>query len=359
MEASQDNPHYRRWDALILSTITADETAAEPLLRPEPERLALFPLRDEKIFEFRKILERLHWVAEEVDCSRDPEDWRRAEPEDRQLLAHVLAFFAVADDLVLEGLDGRLARTFPSKEVEFYLRAQADQECVHSEVYSKLVQQALPEGPRAAAFHALRSYPSVAHMAAWVRWWTGRPHAPADLVAAMAFIEGALFSGFFAAIHHFRRAGEGLGSTFPGITSANEFICRDEGVHSSFWCFLLRERFVRRPDPAVIAAIARETASLSEKFFAEALPEPTPAGLSAPPLGQYVRSVADSVAVLAGYEPVFGDPNPFPFMESLALNRVAKTNFFEHQVSSYQGPQAGASTFRLVPGAWAPSVRSA
>jgi hypothetical protein len=44
---------------------------------------------------------------------------------------------------------------------------------------------------------------------------------------------------------------------------------------------------------------------------------------------------------------VFGDPNPFPFKETLALNQVAKTNIFEAPTTGYQSlGRPGALAFR-------------
>mgnify|MGYP000058938100 CR=1 FL=1 len=330
-----------RWLA-IGSNIAPELEAEEPLFRPEPGRCALFPLRDEELFAFRKTLERLHWVAQEVDLSRDKGDFEGVGEADRRLVESVLGFFSIADELVLEGLDGRLARALPTKEAAFYLRAQADQECVHSEAYSLQILEAIPLERREEIFEAVRTSALVGRMADWVRWWVLGRHAAADLFAAMAFIEGVMFSGFFAALHHYRGA-----NLFPGITGLNEFICRDEGVHTMFWCFILTKRLISRPTAATVTAIARETVSLSCDFFTEALPEAV-GGFSAALVNQYVRYAADSVAVQAGYEAIYGETNPFPFMDSLALNEVAKTNFFEASTSSYQNIGVeGALAFRV------------
>ena len=318
-----------RWLS-IGSNITPEQEAEDPLFQPEPGRCALFPLRDEELFAYRKTLERLHWVAQEVDLSRDKGDIEGVAEADRRLVESVLGFFSIADELVLEGLDTRLARALPTKEAAFYLRAQADQECVHSEAYSLQILEVIPLERREEVFEAVRTSPPVGRMADWVRWWVLGRHSAADLFAAMAFIEGVMFSGFFAALHHYRAA-----NLFPGITGFNEFICRDEGVHTTFWCFLLTKRLVHRPDPATVAAIARETVSLSSDFFTAALPEAAAGGFSADLVNRYVRYAADSVAVQAGYAPVFGATNPMPEMESLALNAGLKTNFFESNVSSY------------------------
>lgn len=317
--------------AKISSKVDAATEAAAPILQPCPLSRALFPLQDVKVFGFRKLLERLHWIAQEVDLSRDWADLERASEGDRRLLETILGFFAVGDELVLEGLDRRVKEAFPSKEAGYYFCEQQTQECVHSEAYSLQVDALIAPERRAAVYAAVLERPEVGRVADWVRWWVYGDHSVADLTLVLAFIEGVLFSGFFAALHHFRTR-----NLFPGVTGYNEFICRDEGVHSLFWCFLLTDRLAVRPSRETLESVARETVGLSAALFEAASPEADGGSLSAAQISQYVRYTADSVAASAGYGPVFGDANPFPFMESLALNAVAKTNFFEAPTTSYQ-----------------------
>jgi ribonucleotide reductase beta subunit family protein with ferritin-like domain len=332
---------FQRWLA-IRSPITPEEEAKETILQPEPGRSALFPLRDEKVWEFRKTIERLHWLAQEVTLEDDGRDLKKVSKEERRLLEDTLGFFGIADELVMEGIDGVISKLLKTKEGQFYLRAQNDQECVHSEAYSLQIQEIVPAARRAAVFNSVLSNPVVARMADWVRWWIVAEHPAADVFAVMAFLEGVLFSGFFATLQYFK-----VRNLFPGVTSLNEFIARDEGVHALFWCFLLTERLASRPSDSTMAAIAGETVALSEAFFENAIPSAI-VGINAGLLSQYVRYVADTVLAQTGYEPSFDVPNPFDFMDALALNQVAKSNFFEHRPTQYQNlGSAGALDFAL------------
>ncbi len=320
---------FARWLS-IRSSIDAGAEAEEPLLRPEPDRLTILPLRDEGLWAFRKTLERLHWLPQEVDLTLDSRDRLKVTPGEYGLLRKVLGWFGPADEAVLAGLGEVAAAKVRRKEGQFYLRAQEDQECAHSEAYSLQIQEVLPVEDRDAVFRAARADPLVARVGDWVRWWVIAEHPVADFFAAMAFVEGVLCSGMFAALQHFKAKG-----VFPGVTALNEFIARDEGVHTLFWCFILTDRLLHRPEPAVVAAIARETLALSADFFLDALPAPI-AGLNAELLTQYVRYVADCVSFQAGYPAVFHAANPFSFMDALGLNEVAKSNFFEFRPTQYQ-----------------------
>ena len=316
----------------LRSDISAEAEAEEEILRGDPRRATLFPLADEEMWSFRKTLEKLHWLAQEVDLSGDARDLEKVGPEDKRLLRDTLAFFGVADELVMEGIDETISKLLRQKEGQYYLRAQADQECAHSEAYSLQIQEIIPAEEQAEVFAAVRTHPVVGRMADWVRWWIHGDHPAADVFAAMAFLEGALFSGFFATLQHYKAR-----NLFPGITSLNEFIARDEGVHAMFWCFILNERLEAPPGEEVVRGIARETVALSAAFFEKALPE-NAVDINAPLLRQYVEYVADTLLRQVGCEPLApGSANPFDFMDNLSLNEVGKSNFFEHRPTSYQG----------------------
>jgi ribonucleotide reductase beta subunit family protein with ferritin-like domain len=48
---------------------------------------------------------------------------------------------------------------------------------------------------------------------------------------------------------------------------------------------------------------------------------------------QYIKFVADRLAVQLGYKKIYNVSNPFEFMELISLE--GKTNFFERKVSEY------------------------
>lgn len=332
---------FARWLA-IRSKITPEDEAKEEILQDEPDRAALFPLRDEKMWQFRKTIERLHWIAQEVVLDDDSRDLEKVTAEDRRLLEDTLGFFGIADELVMEGIDEVVSKLIRRKEGQFYLRAQNDQECVHSEAYSLQIQEIVPAERRPDVFNAVKTNPVVARMADWVRWWILAEHPAADIFMAMAFLEGVLFSGFFAAIQHYR-----VENLFPGVTSMNEFIARDEGVHTRFWCFIINERLRTRPATSTAAAIANETVLLSEAFFEKAIPSAI-VGLNPPLLNNHVQSVANDVLIQSGYDPIYNAESPFIFMDMLALNPVGKSNFFEKTVSQYQNiGSVGGLTFEI------------
>ena len=78
----------------------AGEFVEEPLLKENPNRFVLFPLRYTDIWEMYKRAEASFWTAEELDLAHDFKDWEGMSRNERKFVKHVLAFFAASDGIV-------------------------------------------------------------------------------------------------------------------------------------------------------------------------------------------------------------------------------------------------------------------
>ena len=47
------------------------------------------------------------WTVEEVDLSKDMNDWNKLKPEEQHFIKNVLAFFAGSDGIIIENLGKR------------------------------------------------------------------------------------------------------------------------------------------------------------------------------------------------------------------------------------------------------------
>jgi len=96
---------YYETTAFLLQTASSgDETDIEPLLKPNPGRFVIFPIKHQDIWMFYKKAEASFWTVEEVDLSKDMADWEGLKQEERDFINHVLAFFAASDGIVNENL---------------------------------------------------------------------------------------------------------------------------------------------------------------------------------------------------------------------------------------------------------------
>jgi ribonucleoside-diphosphate reductase beta chain len=325
----------------IRSPITPDDELNEKFLQPDHNRMSLFPIIQQKTYEFRKMIERLNWTAQEIidTLRKDHKDLKKISTDEISLIENTLGFFAVADELVNEGIDTVIRKRLISKEDTHYLDAQMNQEDVHSESYSLQVQEIVPIERQQEIRDRVKTSKTVGAMADWVRWWIVGSHPTADLVVMMAFLEGGLFSGFFSSIQFFKSR-----NLFEGVTLLNEFIVRDENLHCAYWAHTHNDRLIKKTLTSVGHNIARATIKLSETFFEGSIPTGI-VGFNCKLVNQYVQSRFDDVLRLLNYPIIYGATSPFGFMDTLALNSVAKSNFFERETTQYSGLTDNALEF--------------
>lgn len=306
----------------------------EPLLQEEEGRHVLFPIRDQEVWERYKRLEGAQWTAQEISMAADLVDWPRLSEPRRRYYGFVLAFFGCFDELVLRNLAERFTQEVRPKECEYFYRAQAQQENVHSEAYSIQIETLLVGAEKEMARRAVEQLPAVRRMAVWADRWMDPDRPFADRLVAFAVVEGVMFQAHFAAIQLLK-----LERLMPGLVGYNEFIARDEGSHCEFACFLHRERVQARASPGRVHVIMEEAVSLVEAFVDDACEYAggPVEGITPGQMSRYVRFVADGVCTLMGAPPLYRAADPYPQVTlSLAAARVQKSNQFERRPTTYQ-----------------------
>ena len=117
----------------------------------------------------------------------------------------------------------------------------------------------------------------------------------------------------------------------PGLTTSNEFISRDEGLHTDFACLLYGMQSEKLSKTKAYKLV-KEAVKIEKEFITEALPCSL-VGMNAKQMSQYIEFVADRLLVQTGYPKTYNVSNPFPFMERISLE--GKDNFFEKRVTNY------------------------
>ena len=87
-----------------------------------------------------------------------------------------------------------------------------------------------------------------------------------ERLIAFAAVEGIFFSGAFCSIFWLKKRG-----LMPGLCLSNEFISRDEGLHTEF-AILVYHQFANKLDSSKIVEIITEAVSIEKEFILEALP---------------------------------------------------------------------------------------
>jgi len=317
---------------LATTAKAADAESAFRWAPGESERLSLRPIRHHDIWEYRKKLSALHWDSEEVSTIKDKADWKRMTSDQKHFVIMQLAFFSRIDIDVLSMIDG-LLKEVDCMEAQQYYIAQAEQECTHADSYAIQIETLTEGAERDRILNAARTMPIIGQIRAWVVKWFDPQIPIGERLVAFAGIEGVLFQGSFCALQDLREK-----NLLPGIVKFNEFIFRDENIHTQQTALLIRKYLKVKPKQFLAHRIFRDLAeNIIDPFVRESLPVRM-IGMDALLMTQYVRFRVDKVLGYMEYAPLYRATNPFRFMDKLELNEVNKTNFFEGTPSEYQNP---------------------
>jgi ribonucleotide reductase beta subunit family protein with ferritin-like domain len=302
----------------------------EPILTEDPTRFCLFPIKYPDIWEEYKRQERSYWTAEEIQYASDLKDWKSLSNDERFFIENILAFFAGSDGIVLENLVTNFCNEVKIPEARCAYSFQAMMENTHSFVYSLLIDTLVKEPKKKKKlFEAVVTIPCVKEKADWaIKWMNKNERCFAERLIAFAVVEGVFFSGSFCAIFWLKSRGK----MCSALGTSNQWISRDEGMHTDF-AVLLFSKLKNKPEQLVVENIFREAVEIETKFITESLPCRL-IGMNSDLMGKYIKFVADRLITQLGYKKIYNETNPFSFMETLGLQ--GKTNFFEHEVTEYQ-----------------------
>lgn len=302
---------------------------SEPLLMEE-QRLCLYPIRHPDIWSLYKEQESSFWTREEVDLSRDYADFKKLDASTQYFIKYILAFFATSDGSVFLNLMDNFSKEVKIMEAQICYQYQGMIEAIHSEMYSEMIECLIKdEDEKTQLFNAINTIPCIKRKAEWAQTWAGSQTKFAQRLIAFAIVEGIFFSGSFCAIYWLKQK-----NILPGLTQSNEFIARDENSHTRFACLLYSKIIDKLPESTVHLMIS-DAVRIEEEFIIESLPCKL-IGMNSDLMAQYIKFMADKLAVDLGYKKIYNLSNPFDWMEN--INISVKGNFFENRITSYQKP---------------------
>ena len=304
------------------------EQIFEEILEDNNSRFTLFPIKYPKLWEAYETQERAFWTAKEIDYSADLPDWETLDDDEKYFIEHILAFFAGSDGIVMENLVTNFCQEVKAPEARAFYSLQSFMEGIHSQVYSLLIDTYVKKPDRKEyLFNAIDNIPCIAKKANWALKWISSDQIFHKRLIAFAVVEGIFFSGSFCAIFWLKSRGKMV----KGLGMSNEFIARDEGLHTDF-AVLLYHHLKHRISQQEVEEIFREAVEIETEFICESLPCRL-IGMNSDLMVEYIQFVADRLLTQLGYEKIYYVENPFSFMKQNNLD--GKTNFFEKRVSEY------------------------
>tara|TARA_B100001250_G_C19800800_1_gene790960 strand:+ start:927 stop:2090 length:1164 start_codon:yes stop_codon:yes gene_type:complete len=300
---------------------------AEPMLLPTLDRFTVFPIEHENLWALYKKAQMSNWTAEEIDFSKDMDDWNSLSENEQHFIKYILAFFAGSDGIVFENLNDNFASEVQYTEARSFYAYQEHNEMVHGETYSKLIDKYIRNSSeKKKLFEAIQTIPCIENKAKWAMKWFNKERSFGERLLAFACVEGIFFSGSFCAIFWLKKRG-----LLPGLCFSNELISRDEGLHLEFAIELFK-MLNHKPNKSIIEEIVKDAVSIEKEFIIDALPCSL-IGMNSEKMSEYIEYVADRLLKQSGHDKIWGTQNPFDFMENISLD--GKTNFFEKRVGDY------------------------
>lgn len=103
----------------------------EELLIENVKKFVLFPIEYPAIWSMYKKALSSFWTAEEVDLSKDHDDWDKLSSNEQHFIKNVLAFFAASDGIVNENLAVRFINEVQVPEAKSFYGFQIAMENIH------------------------------------------------------------------------------------------------------------------------------------------------------------------------------------------------------------------------------------
>jgi ribonucleotide reductase beta subunit family protein with ferritin-like domain len=299
------------------------------------QSLAFLPILNPGIEAMYQKLKRTRWTVADINFGDDRNHWLSLDENTKAYVKFILFLFAQLDGLVVENLVENFKEETVklAKECKAFYAEQESNETTHNETYSYLIKAFIsdPEEQR-RGLDSINNYPAIRKIARWSYVWMDRDIPLSKRAIAFCCIEGVIFSSAFAGIYWIKRK-----NLLHGLTKANEWIARDEAVHTEFGVMIYHLlTTVWKTFPLLtteeVHSIIRSAVEVTIEFTRDAM-NGYLVGIDTDEMIEYVKCTADRLSTALGYAPLYDAVNPFDWMKIIALPN--KSNFFETAVSEY------------------------
>ena len=297
--------------------------------------LAFLPIKYGELEKFYQEQKKVFWTAQEIDYTDDRSHWDKLDDNSKRYIKFLLFLFAQLDGIVNENLVENFKKETSefAKECSMFYAIQEAMEWGHNETYSLLINAFIrdPE-ERARGLNSIKHFPEIKNIADWAFKWMDKSLPLTERIIAFICIEGIVFSSAFAGIYWIKRR-----NILHGLTKANEWIARDEAIHTRFGISLYHHitskwNKMEALSTEKVYEIVNSALLTTENFTRNAMNVHL-VGLNADDMIGYVKCTADCILQSLGFEPIYRISNPLEWMAIISMPN--KTNFFESKVSEY------------------------
>lgn len=316
------------------------------LLTPGFE-IQLEPMRYPQFWTAFEQAQSNNWTVQEISFATDVQDLRdKLSEAEKRVVARLIAFFAVGDQLVQNNAAITLYRHVNSAEARAYYSRQMYEEALHTQFYRLNLKAYVPDTEEQHfLFAANKTVPSVKAKADFCERWMDQMNTIdsldtdekkrlflMNLIAFATAVEGMFFFAAFAYVYYLRDRG-----LLHGLASGTNWVFRDESAHMRFAYNVID--VVRQEEPHLwdgmedrIHQMLTEAIECEMMFARDTLALGV-VGLSEADMHEYLRYIADQHCARLGMAPMFGAKCPFDFM--MKQDVQALTSFFERTTAEY------------------------
>lgn len=299
---------------------------SEYILEESNSRLNPYPIQYTDLWNFLNKQRACVWFVEEVDLSKDK--FEQLNENEKVFIKMILAFFSQFDGIVNLNITEHLLDKIQIIEAQHNYRWQMAMEDIHSDMYGLLIESYIKDDiEKDKLRNAINNFDVLLELKLWGEKWLNRNNFGIALLVN-AFIEGIFFSAPFCLIFYVSQDNK-----LPGLCKSNEFISRDEGMHTDF-AVMVYNKLQNKIKKEEVYTILKEMLIINEKFILQTLPCKL-IGMSSEKMIHYVHFITDRLLVKLGYPKLFHiQENPISFMDRIGLE--GKNNFFESRTTEYQ-----------------------
>jgi len=315
----------------------------------EGDVVQLSPIKHKFAWDAYKAGNANHWLPEEISMQKDIELWKSKNLTDneRRAIEMTMGFFTTADSIVANNLVLAIYKHITSPECRMYLLRQAFEEAVHTHSYQYIVESVgLDESKIFNMYREIETIykkdmfavsltEGILNPNFTTRTQEGAQKFLENLIIFYVITEGIFFYSSFAMMLSFQRQNK-----MVGTAEQFQYIMRDESMHMNFGIDMINAIKQENPElwtpdfQAKIIQMVKDGVELEIQYGEDVIPDGI-LGLNKEGIREYVQHIADRRVERLGLRPIYGSPNPYPWM-SEAIDLGKEKNFFETRVTEYQ-----------------------
>nr|ALH45446.1 ORF60 [Human gammaherpesvirus 8] len=270
------------------------------------------------------------WFPSQIPLHLDVSHVHQLSDADKDFYRFLFTFLGMAERLVNFNIED-LVTNFNSHDVAHYYAEQVAMENIHGVVYANILKIFFNNSRGELLAYAAKIIldPALCDKLEWLHSRVRKATTKAQKILMFLIVEGIYFISSFYSISLCRVRG-----IMPGVCLANDYISRDELLHTKAASMLYNTmvEIQEKPSHAEVQALFREAVNIEIRFI-----QAKAAGVTlvnVVDIRRFLEATADRILRDIFVPPIFGTPPP----EACPLSYTGSfkaVNFFERDNSDY------------------------